>query len=79
MAPTLAVLAERSEVEKTALGGWILRDGTVLCPDFQKGKCGVSARECPKGAHRCGRTLTTGRVCGSYGHNPKSCSNRKKA
>ena len=55
-----------------------LRDGTVLCPDFQKGKCGVSARECPKGAHRCGKTLTTGRVCGSFGHNPKSCSNRKK-
>ena len=56
-----------------------LRDGTVLCPDFQKGKCGVSARECPKGAHRCGKTLTTGRVCGSFGHNPKTCSNRKKA
>ena len=49
-----------------------LRDGTVLCPDFQRGKCSVSTRECPKGAHRCGKTLTTGRVCGSYGHNPKA-------
>ena len=55
-----------------------LRDGTMLCPDFQKGKC-KAGRECPKGAHRCGRILTTGRICGSYGHNAKTCSNRKKA
>ena len=70
--------AESPHVQSGENVSFSLRDGTMLCPDFQKGKC-KAGRECPKGAHRCGRILTTGRICGSYGHNAKTCSNRKKA
>ena len=29
----------------------VMQDGTVLCPDWQKGKCQAKGT-CPKGAHR---------------------------
>eukprot|EP00435_Cladocopium_sp_Y103_P055826 s173_g18.t1 len=46
----------------------MLRDGTKLCPDFQKGK----------GAHRCGFVLSSGRPCGSFGHGADKCTGKKQ-
>ena len=40
------------------------RDGKAFCPDFQVGVCSYNKAPCPKGLHRCGRTLKGGRVCG---------------
>eukprot|EP00435_Cladocopium_sp_Y103_P044475 s166_g12.t1 len=56
----------------------MLRDGTKLCPDFQKGKCSASPKSCPKGAHRCGFVLSSGRPCGSFGHGADKCTGKKQ-
>ena len=39
-----------------------MKDGTVLCPDFQHGKC--KEQNCKKGRHACAVILKNGRVCG---------------
>ena len=54
-----------------------LRDGTRLCDQFQAGRC--SRKNCDQGAHRCGRVLQSGRVCGSYKHGGHACDSRGKA
>jgi hypothetical protein len=41
-----------------------MKDGTKLCPDFQKGSCMTTGRRCAKGEHKCGvLTGDNGRVC----------------
>ena len=55
-----------------------LRDGTPLCPDFQKGRCSQRGRHCPKGQHRCGHLLKGGRVCGSYQHAGHKCTAKNR-
>ena len=52
-------------------------DGTRLCPDFQKGSC-PNGPECPKGAHKCGVVLKTGRVCGMANHSANNCRNMRR-
>ena len=47
----------------------ILRDGTALCSDFNKGNCIERGASCSKGAHRCGKVLRAGRPCGHGAHN----------
>ena len=55
-----------------------LRDGTPLCPDFQRERCSTRGRQCPQGQHRCGRLLKGGRVCGSYQHAGHKCNARNR-
>lgn len=55
-----------------------LRDGTALCPEYQRGKCSTRGRQCQKGQHRCGRLLKGGRVCGSYQHAGHKCNARNR-
>ena len=43
-----------------------LRDGTVLCPQWNQGLC-INGDTCPI-AHRCAAVYRSGRVCG--GHHP---------
>jgi hypothetical protein len=50
-----------------------LRDGTVLCPDFQQDNCKVKKFKCPKGIHKCGMVLKSGRVCGMPYHSADKC------
>ena len=52
-----------------------LRDGTALCPDFQKGKCAVKGASCAQGAHKCGKVLRNGRPCGMAFHGAHNCRN----
>ena len=54
-----------------------LKDGTKLCPDFQKGTCKKGVN-CPKGKHLCGAVEKSGRVCGGR-HSPGlgKCTNKK--
>ena len=49
-----------------------LRDGTQLCQAYQRNQCRAK-KNCPRGAHRCGVVLQSGRVCGSYQHSPSGC------
>ena len=49
-----------------------LRDGTQLCQAYQRNQCRTK-KNCPRGAHRCGVVLQSGRVCGSYQHSPSGC------
>lgn len=55
-----------------------LRDGTALCPEFQRGKCSTRGRQCQRGQHRCGHLLKGGRVCGSYQHAGHKCNARNR-
>ena len=53
-----------------------LRDGTVLCLDFNEGKCGEKGSSCSKGAHKCGKILRGGRPCGMNFHGAHNCRNQ---
>ena len=53
-----------------------LRDGTLLCPDYQVGRC--RERNCTKGQHRCGFLQKSGRVCGSWQHAGNRCPHDRK-
>ena len=53
-----------------------LRDGTALCQEFQRGRCKNKRNDCPKGVHRCGVLLKSGRVCGSWQHAPARCPSK---
>jgi len=55
------------EVAKT------LRDGKILCPDFQKGKCNRKGYACGNGHHKCGKVKASGRVCGMNSHGADKC------
>ena len=50
-----------------------LRDGTILCPDFNKGTCNSRSGKCAKGVHRCGNILKNGRPCGMRFHGKHNC------
>ena len=54
------------EVIGNKRAGPALRDGTVLCPQWNQGLC-VNGDACPV-AHRCAAVYRSGRVCG--GHHP---------
>ena len=54
-----------------------LRDGTLLCQAWQRGKCPQQKeRGCAQGQHRCARELNSGRVCGDPKHIGAKCSNK---
>lgn len=58
---------------KTVL--FTLKNGTKLCPDWQKGKC---KEPCPKNlAHQCGAVQSGNRVCGSRLHGASACDNKR--
>ena len=50
-----------------------LKDGKVLCSDFNKGDCRVKAPQCPKGLHKCGKVSDKGRPCGMNFHGASTC------
>ena len=52
-----------------------LRDGKLLCPDFNKGKCSTKGPSCAKGLHKCAKVLRRGRPCGMSYHAAHSCRN----
>ena len=52
-----------------------LRDGTKLCPQYQRGGC--KAKPCPQGAHRCAAVLRKDRVCGAFNHGAVNCTNKR--
>ena len=52
-----------------------LRDGTTLCPDFNKGKCHSKGPSCSKGAHKCSKVTRGGRPCGMSFHGAHTCRN----
>ena len=56
----------------------VLKDGTKLCPAFQKGSCPNGAKDCSKGKHLCGAVEKSGRICGGR-HSPGlgKCTNKK--
>ena len=54
-----------------------LKDGKMLCPAFQVGKCKEKA--CSKGLHRCAVVLRGERVCGSPSHHAAACKAKLKA
>jgi len=50
-----------------------LRDGTVLCQDFNKNKCDIKGSSCSKGAHKCAKVDPKGRPCGMPSHGAHNC------
>ena len=52
-----------------------LRDGKVLCPEFNAGKCNVKGSSCDKGLHKCSKVLRGGRPCGMNFHGAYNCKN----
>ena len=52
-----------------------LRDGTTLCPDFNRGKCLTRGASCPKGVHKCSKVRRGGRSCGMPFHGAHICRN----
>jgi len=52
-----------------------LRNGTVLCPDFNKGKCYTKGPSCGKGVHKCAKVLRSGKPCGMAFHGAHNCRN----
>ena len=54
-----------------------LKDGKALCGDFQRNTCQIpKGTNCPKGLHRCGKVLPSGRICGMSNHGASECRNR---
>lgn len=53
-----------------------LRDGTRLCADYNGAGCPRATCNKP---HRCGYVLSSGRVCGSWGHGYRSCPDHDRA
>ncbi|CAE7839226.1 unnamed protein product [Symbiodinium sp. CCMP2592] len=56
----------------------VMKDGTKLCGDYQKGSCKHSP-PCPNGAHRCAVVLRAERVCGAPNHGAAKCKAKAKA
>ncbi|CAE7194368.1 unnamed protein product [Symbiodinium sp. CCMP2592] len=56
----------------------VMKDGTKLCGDYQKGSC-KHAPPCPNGAHRCAVVLRAERVCGAPNHGAAKCKAKAKA
>ena len=54
-----------------------LRDGKILCPNFNRGKCNINAPSCDKGLHKCAKVLRSGRPCGMNYHGAHNCRNLK--
>jgi len=52
-----------------------LRDGTVLCQDFNKNKCDTKGSSCSKGVHKCAKVSRGGRPCGMPFHGAHNCRN----
>lgn len=52
-----------------------LRDGKMLCPDFNRGSCGSKGPSCAKGLHKCAKVLRNGRPCGMLWHGAHNCRN----
>jgi len=52
-----------------------LRDGTVLCQDFNKNKCDTKGASCSKGVHKCAKVSRSGRPCGMSFHGAHNCRN----
>jgi len=50
-----------------------LRDGTVLCQDFNKNKCGTKGSSCSKGVHKCAKVSRNGWPCGMAFHGAHNC------
>jgi hypothetical protein len=52
-----------------------LRDGNVLCPYWNAGKCKRNTRElsCDEGLHLCAKVLRKGRICGMRFHGAHNC------
>ena len=51
----------------------MLRDGTVLCQEFNEGKCRTKGRSCDQGVHKCSKVLRSGRPCGMPFHGAHNC------
>ena len=62
------------EVIGNKQAGPALRDGTVLCPQWNQGLC-INGDACPV-AHRCAAVYRSGRVCGGY-HPALECRSPK--
>ena len=63
---TYSSQAVMPEVIGNKRAGAELRDGTVLCPQWNQGLC-INSDTCPI-THRCAAVYRSGRVCG--GHHP---------
>jgi len=50
-----------------------LRDGTVLCQDFNRNKCGTKGSSCSKGVHKCAKVSRNGWPCGMAFHGAHNC------
>jgi len=50
-----------------------LRDGTVLCQDFNRNKCDAKGSSCSKGVHKCAKVSRGGRPCGMPFHGAHNC------
>ena len=68
--------ASTSPVGKPGETAKTLRDGKVLCPAFQTGKCQNKGFACPNGTHKCAKVLASGRVCGMNFHGAEKCRAR---
>ena len=66
-----------SPAAKTSTGSTAstMRDGTLLCQDFNRGSCNVKAAACSKGAHKCNKILRSGTPCGMRFHGAHKCRN----
>ena len=74
MPPPLTLRPNASSSRSSQKFAGELRDGTVICPDFQTGSCAnQSAKGCGRGEHRCGVYMRSGRVCGSRSHIGSRC------
>ena len=52
-----------------------MKDGTKLCPQFQRGGC--KAKPCSQGVHRCAHMLRKDRVCGAFSHGASTCNGKR--
>ena len=53
-----------------------LRNGSKLCPDFQKMHCKVRGPQCPKGLHKCGNVTPKGKICALNFHGASKCKTK---
>ena len=74
--PARGSRSDKADLPNTGALATVLRDGTELCSAFNSKK-GCSKTNC-KQVHRCGYTLPSGRVCGSWGHSYDKCPEHKK-
>jgi len=62
----------RVELETVSVAR-ILRNGNLICPEFQRRECEHAGKGCQKGLHKCSRMTSTGKVCGSSSHGAEGC------